>query len=206
MDMDRDGIRIDVLEDDGRLRVVIDVGEDATTEALRAAIPLALDWRDRLLQWQGPWVYGGRTPAMEHLLDRKAGQTYAELASELNARVAGYLRQHIDDLQAFEAERATFKTWGDFDAWQLRTGRYFGGQTRAHDVLQLAGLKKPAIEAAIGAGLERIRNGREPFEPGEPVTAARIEAALKAWRIGKKHRILQRREAAEKRRRHFSAS
>lgn len=199
LDLLQGGIRIDVLEQDGRLRVVIDVDDDATNDGLRAAIPLALAWRDRLMEWQGPWAGGGKPFAMEQLLWKKQRRTYAELAGEINAQVAAHLCQHIDDLCALEAERASIKTWGDFDAWQLRTGRHWGHDDAARYILQLVGLKEAAIEAAVRSGLERIRNGQEPFEPGEPITPARIEAALKAWRIGKKHKLLQRRRAAEKR-------
>lgn len=37
----------------GPLRIMIDVAENATTEKLRNAIPLALKWRDNLIEFQG---------------------------------------------------------------------------------------------------------------------------------------------------------
>jgi len=38
---------------------MIQVDEDTTSDDLRKAIPMALMWRDRLLEWQGPWMDGG---------------------------------------------------------------------------------------------------------------------------------------------------
>lgn len=48
------GVLIHIIEMDGRLRVMIDVDDDATHENLRSATTIALLWRERLLEWQGP--------------------------------------------------------------------------------------------------------------------------------------------------------
>lgn len=61
-----------VIEIDGHLSVVIVVGESATGETLRKAIPYAVMWRDRLFKWQGPWLGGGKTELMVELHLRRS--------------------------------------------------------------------------------------------------------------------------------------
>jgi len=51
------GVYIHIIEFDGRLRVMIEAGEDAGHKELRKANSLALEWRDRLLAWQGPFSW-----------------------------------------------------------------------------------------------------------------------------------------------------
>jgi hypothetical protein len=54
------GVLFRIIEIDNWLRVMIEVDEDTTSKDVRRAIPLALEWRDRLLQWQGPWLQGNK--------------------------------------------------------------------------------------------------------------------------------------------------
>lgn len=86
------GVRIRIIELDGHLRIMIEVGEKSTNRQIRDAIPLALEWRDRLLEWQGPWIKGGSNEFLERLLrEHDRGISYAALARKINQRLSDLL-------------------------------------------------------------------------------------------------------------------
>ena len=132
---------IRVVEIDKRLHVLLDVGEDITHEDLRNAIPLALQWRDRLLEWQGPWMGGGANYFYYQLDHRqRTGATYSELAERINKRIADCLHEHIRYLQEYEdfikeaeAAQPKFKLYQDYFLWALQKQNEFSNNQFALD-------------------------------------------------------------------------
>ena len=87
---------IRVVELDNWLRIMIEVNEEATHENIRELIPYAISWRDRLLEYQGPWLRGGKNEFLErwsqyHAVGR---YSYKQIAEKTNLRLSFLLSEH----------------------------------------------------------------------------------------------------------------
>lgn len=83
-------IRVDKKEN-GRLCIVVEPGEKTTSRELHTAVPLVMQWRDRLNEFQGRIAVEQNSLLLsiqEHLAD---GKTYAEIAEIANLRIAEWL-------------------------------------------------------------------------------------------------------------------
>jgi hypothetical protein len=182
---------IHVIEIDERLRVMLEVGEDARGEDLRALIPLALRWRDRLMDFQGPWMGGGRNLFLETILtEHRLGMSYARIADRINARVADLLLAHREYLRELESVKRRFTRPDDWITWRPKTNPF--SIDHARGVLRWIGLSERLAESAIAAGLERIRNQRRIRGQFRPVTRDRVRTVLRTWRTSVKHRTYMR--------------
>lgn len=183
------GVLMRFVEIDDWLRVMIEIGEDTTSDDLRGAISLALLWRDKLLEWQGPWMRGGDNPFLEELSDRqKSGQSYNDLANRINQRAAAYLQEFASYLKEFEAVKHSFKTMFDFYMWQPKHNRF--SYEHACGLLRALRLKDTEIEDLLRIGLENVQAGNPAFEPGYPVSREKLISTLRNWRRGVKHKTL----------------
>jgi len=195
------GVLFHVVEGSGKLRLMLEVLEDTTTPQLRDAIPVALEWRDRILSWQGPHTGGGGNQFLMSLdRDHKRGQTYMEIADAINKKVETYLYQHFEFDQEYQTALPTFKTWGDQGDWlhskdvPERLGRSFA-LFHARGLLQAIRVKDAEIDGFLKYGLKRISEGESPFEIGYPVSKDKVIATLKSWRGSKKYKLLQKIES-----------
>lgn len=152
-----DGVWIDVERGgNGRLCVKIVVTETTTARELRRAESLALQWRDRLIAFQGrqpnPWML-----AIQAQVD--AGKTHAEVARLANARVAAWLQEYngLPDKGTYAA-------------------RSLLGNAR--ELLAALYVKQDVIDAAIASDA--------PFPADYPVSRYEIKYALRQWRRGAK--------------------
>jgi hypothetical protein len=187
------GVMVRFIEIDKWLHLMVEIDEDTTSEELRKAIPMALSWRDRLLNWQGPWLRGGDNPFLEELLAcQESGETYSNLAERINKRISAYLSEYNQYLLEYEKMRPSFKTMGDFYSWKPKSNGF--SLDHARGVLSALGYKKAIIEDLLLAGLENIRAGRPAFEKNYPVSREKIIGVIRRWRIGKKHKIIKRDE------------
>lgn len=194
----RHGVLIRPVESSGRICIMIEVGEDATSDDLRHSIPLAIAWRDRLLEYQGPWTGGGDNDYLEGLSRMQEwGRSYSVLASRLNVKIAGRLRKYVEFLRAYESAKASLKTWGDYWDWQYETKNYPYDIDHARSLLLpiRPRLGEKGANAILAEGIRRIQAGDNPFPPNFPITKQHVIDRLKAWRRGKKHRLIQAKEA-----------
>jgi hypothetical protein len=77
-----DGIFIQIIEFDGWLHVMLDIGQYVSnpSTAIRKAASLATEWNNRLLDFQGAWSVGGDNQLMERLLSmHNHGKSYNSL-------------------------------------------------------------------------------------------------------------------------------
>lgn len=185
------GVLIRFVEIDNWLRVMIELGEDTTSDDLRSAIPLALLWRDKLLESQGPWMRGGDNPFLEELSDRhKSGQSYNELANRINQGVAAYLQEFANYLKEFETIKHSFETMLDFYMWQPKNNRF--SYEHARTLLKALRLKNSEIEEMLKIGLENVQAGEPAFELDYPVSRETLITTLRRWRRGVKHQVLKK--------------
>lgn len=194
------GVFLWTIEDGGRLKIMIEVGEDATNDALRQAIPYALERRDKLLEFQGPWTHGGPNAQLElfhHMHTR--GTSYKQLAIHANQIVTRLLHEYVEELARLDAFIKQYwypgVTWGDL----LRIAHEqtpsitplfpFGPVSRDHAKWLLTYLRvsDEDAEKVVNEGLNRIEQGLPPFHDAEyPITREKIISALKYWR-SKRH-------------------
>jgi len=188
------GVLIRFVEIDNWLRVMIEIGEDTTSDDLRSAIPLALLWRDKLLESQGPWMRGGDNPFLEELSDRqKSGQSYNELANRINQRVGAYLQEFANYLKEFETIKHSFETRLDFYMWQPKNNQF--SYDHARGLLEALRLKDTEIEEMLKIGLENVQAGKPAFELGYPLSRENLITTLRNWRRGVKHQALKKKWA-----------
>ena len=182
------GVLIRLVELDGWIRVMVEVGEDATSRDLRGAIPLALQWRDRLLRWQGPWMGGGDTPFLEQLSERQVrGESYRGLADRINERVGELVREFARYIDEYNAAKPRFRTMMDFYLWQPTSNQF--ALDHARSMLRALRVGDRDVELLLSQALHNVRAGLPPFEPGYPVSRDKLIATLRTWRTRPQHTI-----------------
>lgn len=187
------GVRVYVIEIDDWLHVMMEAGEDTTSRDLHAAIPLVIEWRDRLLRWQGPWMQGSDNPFLEELSRlHEEGISYTKLANRINHRVVESLKELLKYLDELNIARPNFKTMLDFYLWQPTANQF--SFHHASDLLKIIGMDTKEIEELLNLGLENLRSNKPAFESGYPVSRDKLISTLKTWRKGRKHLILKEKE------------
>jgi hypothetical protein len=182
------GVLIRLVELDKWIRVMIEVAEDVTSQELRDAIPLALEWRQRLLMWQGPWMGGGDNPFLEQLDQRQqAGESYRDLSEEINRRAAQLVQEFATYINEYNSVRHEFKTMGDFYMWQPKANPF--ALEHARGMLRALQLKDKDIEALLRNALKAVGSELPPFEADYPVSREKLIATVRSWRQGLKHKI-----------------
>ena len=185
-----------VIEIDGRLNIMIEVGEDTKAEQLRKVIPYALDLRDKLIEFQGAWSFGGPNAFLEHLCDLKdSGITYTEIAQRLRSRVEEYLREAVAFDDEFRKALPTLKTYGDYfmSAYGedgIHTQFNPHNFDHAKYILENIGMSDNEITEWLNEGIENIRAGKAPFSQN-PITRTKLIQILRTWRKGKKHKSIR---------------
>lgn len=80
-------VRLEVMERQGRLFVVMELNEDTTTSDLKKAITIALTWRNRLMEYQGV-SHDLESTILTLLHDlHRAGCSYRQLAEMVNMAI-----------------------------------------------------------------------------------------------------------------------
>ena len=193
------GVRISIIEFDKRLCVFLEVGEDTKHNDLRNddTIQLAREWRDRLVEWQGPWQSGGFTHGLEKLCRmQKHGSSYSELAAMINEKVAKSLQEFSEYENEFKLAKPELETIGYLFLRNSTIGGNYFGFEHAQGLLEMIRLDSVEIDEILNLGLENIRDGNKPFRDIKeyPVDRRKLERTLRTWREGEKHRILCEKE------------
>ncbi len=169
-----------VVDNNGYLQVMIAVGEQTKHETLEKAIPLALQWRERLLKYQGFGTYNERF--LEKLGRRsERGESYQKLADWINCEVADHLKV------AFKHWQKANTIMVGWEHWQQRILSESAMATEIAIIRQLLKairLEDHKIESLWQEGLDRIANGLPPLEVSKnyPVTRRKVIDTLKTWR------------------------
>lgn len=163
------GAKILIVEDaDGWLHVGLEMQEDTTSRAARAAIPLLALWRDRLLEFQGaslarPGVF------LFELYTRAVDSghtTTAQIAEKFNREISASVRAYFADVNQTQPLNA------------------------AHTLLRLWGVKDRTARNLLYGALQELDAGRAPFEHGAPISAEMVRSKLNTWRRGKRHQAM----------------
>jgi hypothetical protein len=179
------------------LRVAIDVGEFVTSDQLRDAIPLALEWRDKLIEFQGIIGIGSDYPILRDINNdlshdykfrtiwtakggTKTGMTYRDVATAINQIISEWLYESVDKSTPVN-ETFRYK--------KILKRHIFGIEERIPDPIERAQkflkamrLKDEEIELAISSGLESIKTGNYPFPDDYPLSKKKLISVLKWWR------------------------
>ena len=183
-----DGVFVRLVEIDGWQRVMLELGEDTSHQALRNAIPLALQWRERLFEAQGPWMDGGDTPFLEQLSRwNAAGASYGRLAEKINERAAALVREAVEYQAAYEAVQSTITSMVDLVAWWKTARVEPFALDHARDLLRAVKVDEHDIQESLQEGMRRIKDGRPPFAKGAPVDRDKMIAVLRTWRSSRDH-------------------
>lgn len=187
-------VLIRIIEIDNWLRVVIEVGENATHENLRKANTLALEWRDRLLDYQGPW-FGGGTNYFKESLFRKheRGKSYSEIAKMLNDRILEYIindlenKRRIEKIQQELGEKATFIDFLKYQKDNNCMDLFFFSFEHAKDILREFSMKEMKIEGFITEIISCLQNGETPALDEFLISKRMVVDLIINWKKGKKH-------------------
>ena len=180
-----DGIFIHVVEKgNGRLCIMLEVGETTTERELRKAESLATQWRDRLNEFQGRIDIDGNLLLQSVQQYFESGKTYAEIADIANAHVADLLCEYskLPNKDTFKArsllfqvrEMLTILNAGQEDISTGKRGR------RSKDDEQK---RREWIDTVIHDSLKQIAKGEEPFDaPQSPISKSNVEYSVSQWR------------------------
>lgn len=193
---DKSPVFLHTIEIDGRLRIMIEVGEDTRAEQIRKVVPYALKLRDKLLEFQGAWIMGGDNLLLEELSERqKHGTSYKELAKLINEKVENHLREYLayrmEVDKRYPKYKKEFKRDLYFYAFSTEFKHNCFSLVHSRDMLMALGLKEKDIEQFLRDGLEEIEAGRKPFAPDMPISQLKLIETLRTWRKGKKHKTIQ---------------
>lgn len=188
------GVWLHIVEMDGELKVMMEVGEGTTHANLREAETYALMWRDRLIDQQGPWSGGGDTAFKEHLhILNKGGVSYANLAMWVNSLIAS----HLCEFSAFQSRLEEARSQGEekeyLNRFPLDDVPNPFSFSFAVDLLGALGIREEESEPMLIEGLQRIKEGLPPFEEGYPISRDKMISVLRTWRSNKKHAFLKQR-------------
>jgi hypothetical protein len=199
------GIIIQIIEVDGWLHVMLDIGQYVSnpSTAIRNAAKLATEWNNRLLKFQGAWSIGGDNQFMERLLSmHEHGKSYNELAKHVNHRVEEYLQEYLAYRAEVDNLYPQFKKDFERDFYYCPFSTEFkhngSSLSFGQGALKAIGLRDDEIEQELREGLDRMRAGEKPFLPGKPVSQFKITETLRTWREGKKHKAIQSAKKKEK--------
>lgn len=177
-----DGVLVHIVEMDNWLRVMIEVKDTTTHDQLRDVIPLALEWRDRLIEWQGHWTVGGNQGLLEtmHQQHSFGERSYSQIAENLNQQIAELLFENKAWQEEYFAVRESFKTMGDFNLHRWSHNRFAIG--RARFILETMRFPDSEIDEILSEGFKRIMNGEPPFEKEFPISRDKVIHILRVWR------------------------
>jgi hypothetical protein len=192
------GALIHVAKLSGRITIFIEVREDTTRNQLREAEKLALKWRKRLLEYQGPWISGGNNELynrLDHM--QKYGSTYGELAHGLNRSFYRDLRKYARYVAAYEVVKHRFKTWDDLWNWKYPDDSNPYGLDHAKDLLTAMGVREKNAEDISLLCLQDIQDGQRDDPNNSPIDENRVKRKLRTWRASKEYRALMKIEQGE---------
>ena len=189
-----EGFIIWVVEMDGWLRIMPDIQEDATYENLREAIPLVLQWRDRLMEWQGPWLHGGDNSLLFRLHQRhEHGESYASLAEMINQKSTEYLIEYVQFLRDLNVALPKIKTEGDLFWFSKDHDFKDYSLFKARNLLIGVRLKEDYVDQVLDDEVNNLIEGNPPsFMKNFPVTGVKIGRILRTWREGKKFQSINK--------------
>jgi hypothetical protein len=195
------------------VQVKIVVTDGTTYEMLRKVIPLALKWRDVVLDLQGP-TFNFRTH--ERFLDKCDrshidGRSYTELARDLNQRIAESVAAWVSYVKrtglTFDGTTYTSVSSlaAEVDRRHLGDVRLSEGEAYKRDMLllfdwideclrPLASFFPEAEGSAILLdAVEQIEAGHDAFLPDCPIDREKMISVLRTWRRSPKGRAAHRR-------------
>lgn len=191
----QNGVLIHLLERGGRLHVMIEVDEDATQDDLRSIIPLACQWRDRVMEHQGAWSGGGTNQFLEILSNmQESGFSYAQIAESLNENIEKRLKEYVAYRQEVDAKIPALKSEHERDIFYsvfwLGMNSNSAAMSFAKDLLESLRYKQEDILEILKSGLDSILNGKSIFTKNYPITRYKVIEVLRVWRNGKKHKSI----------------
>ena len=195
------------------VEVKIVVTDGTTYGMLQKALPLALRWRDAVLDLQGP-TFNFRP--QERLLDefdrlQKDGRSYTDLARDLNEQVAesvAALVRYVKrtglsfDCTTYSSVRSLFE---EVDRRHLGEVRHRDGKAYESDMRLIfewidACLRPIAsffpeeeCSAMLLEAVEQIDAGHSAFLPDFPIDRQKMISVLQTWRRSPKGRAAHRR-------------
>jgi hypothetical protein len=158
------GVLIRIIEYHDRLRVMMEIDEDTTSDQISKARWLALKWRNRLLEYQGAWIQGGINEFYYLLMKRyKSGQKYPTIAKYLNQRIEYHLREY---------NRTADPLYLD----------------RAKRIMQAMGLTDAVIEASCNEVIYYITQNETVIGP---ITRQMVEQKIRHWKDTKEYKSIK---------------
>jgi hypothetical protein len=135
-----------------RIEMDIVVKPDTTIEQIRKSWHFILKWRERLNNFQEPWMLGGDNRFYFEITTlHNDGMSYQEIADRINARIVEHLKE---DDNPFHVDHAK-------------------------DLMILAGVDEEDVDGWVTSALENIDRGRKPFSPKTPVSRQMIRSRIR---------------------------
>ena len=192
-----------ILENEfGILFIMMEITEEAKTEDMRSAIPLLLNWKKRLIKYQGKTgLYSDNFLLKKISDDQQTNTKRWNLLRETSYSGRGYatyknitnaLNQQIEEW-LFESESMSYTGSNKSSPYDKILSNYLffpdenipNPLLRAKALLRIFRYSEDAIEIDIDTCLETIRNGDLPSEFGFPLTERKLKDSIR-WFRGKR--------------------
>lgn len=176
----------------GYIRIFIDVSEDVKTTDLRNAIPDALEWRDKLMEFQGrTGLISGNYLlvkwAKEHENNIRKPQelrhaTYFQIAEAINQKIAEWLFEYVGKENIPHSKPSKYSKLLELDFYGIED-RIPDALERATRILKVCRMKDAEIRENLEGGLNQINSGYYPFEEEYPLSKQKFRKALEWSRM-----------------------
>lgn len=175
------GIYFRLVEINGKVKLMLEINENATNQGIRDIAPLALEYRDRVEDSQLEDIALGLRKRIlnpqnkNELLTQLAllqqlGDSYAKLAMEINAEFSDCL------YFLTKYQQNGIKTLGDLVEQRQRRNLF---------ELLVDSFYSEDLESVLEEGVENIKQGKPPFADRYPVSRRKMIEVLRAWRKSK---------------------
>ena len=176
-----DGVNLHIFEQNERLILMMELEEEARSEDISQAIPVARIWKERLTDWQGPSLSNDKTVFLEFLHEKhdpESGMSYNNLAQWINSYLASCVSRFCD-YEIGLKEATSNGTIDEYLDWiyhsEDRRRPFPFGLSFAQDILGHLGIHEAEINTLLADAKGQYLAGKPPFTKGYPVSRSKVK-------------------------------
>lgn len=171
----------------GWLEIVVALDESTTRKNLLEAYPIINEWRNRLVEYQGPWTGGGDNELYERLSTMHPGRSYNTIARNLNDLLARQVERLVKALRALEKRPGAEYFLGDPGVEREYWDTYLVPR-QIVGLLVAMGMSNPKAQQWLDEAIERSKKGEVVASSQDPITGqyGMVRDRIKTWREKRK--------------------
>lgn len=191
--------RVDIIINEypsGALEARLIIMNNTRARDLRAAEPLLLQWRDRILDWKGPYPYFAGLKFFQDLDEKhNKGYSYKRIAEEANLNLLELMKAYYVFADNVMRVSSNFKTKGDYRNWiikswlaiddkkekERRFNQAIAAKIAINQMYQFR-MNDSEIREYVRYSLEDIKIGAERLLPDYPISREQVIYIMREWK------------------------